>query len=220
MDVYFQALAEHADGVANAALGIDNKFMRKNVQNFAIFRKRYVASSINGAAHVFALDVPRPLSQGDATAAVYAAHVAAGDSDQGFLHRHAGNAFSLFDSATDGAHSGIKINDQAFAKSLGLGRAERQKPHQFAINFREQYARLRAADVQPTRYLSFFAKPPLLGMKLFFLAVVTPELVSGFTTTCREYCKSMDCTWPAFACHCEKLSTSILNLPVNSLEPK
>src|SRR5258708_26590211 len=77
MDVDFQALAEHADGVANAALGVDNKFMRKNVQNFATFRKRYVASSINGAAHVFALDVPRPLSQADATAAVYAAHAAA-----------------------------------------------------------------------------------------------------------------------------------------------
>ena len=46
------------------------------------------------------------------------------------------------------------------------------------------------------------------------------ELVSGFTTTCREYCKSMDCTWPALACHCEKLSTSILYLPVNSPEPK
>src|SRR2546427_891540 len=114
MDVDFQALAEHADGVAYAVLGVDNKFMRKDVQNFAIFRKRDVAGSINGAADVFALDVSRPLSQGDAAAAVYAAHVAAGNSDQRFLHRHVGYAFGFFDRATDGADGGIKINDQAF----------------------------------------------------------------------------------------------------------
>src|SRR5258708_26857526 len=124
MDVYFQSLAEHANGVAYTALRIDNKFMRKDVQTFAIFRKRDVAGGINGAAHVLALNVSRPLSQGDAATAVYAAHVAAGDSDQRFLHRHVGNAFGFFNRATDGADRGIKINDEAFAKSLGLGRAE------------------------------------------------------------------------------------------------
>src|SRR2546426_4713286 len=66
MDVDFQPLAEHADGVAYAVLGVDNKFMRKDVQNFAIFWKCDVAGSINGAADVFALDVSRPLSKGDA----------------------------------------------------------------------------------------------------------------------------------------------------------
>src|SRR5260370_24240213 len=77
MDVYFQTRAEHADGVAYAALRIDNKLMRKDVQDFAIFWKRDVASSINGAADVFALDVSRPVSQSDTAAAVYAAYVAA-----------------------------------------------------------------------------------------------------------------------------------------------
>src|SRR5258708_25883229 len=129
MDVYFQPLAEHANGVANAALRIDNKFMRKDVQDFAVFRKRDVASSINGAADVFALDVSRPVSQSDTAAAVYAAYVAAGDSDQRFLDGHVGSAFGFFNRATAGADRGLKINAQAFSKSLGLSRAERQKPH-------------------------------------------------------------------------------------------
>src|SRR5712692_11221552 len=118
MDVYFQPLADHADGVAYAILCIHNKFMRKNVQNFAVFRKCDVAGSIDGAADVFALDVSRPMSKSDAAAAVYAAYVATGDSDQRFLHRHVCNAFGLFDRATDGTPSGIKINDQAFTKSF------------------------------------------------------------------------------------------------------
>ncbi len=158
MDVDFQALAEHTNGVAYAALRIHNKFMRKDVQDFTVFGKRDVAGSINGPAHIFALNVARPLSQGDAAAAVYAAHVAAGYADQRFFHRHVCNAFGLFDGATDGAHRGIKIDDQAFAKSLGLGRAERQKLHQFAIDFREQHAGLRAADVQPHQVFIFLCQ--------------------------------------------------------------
>src|SRR5258708_20155334 len=101
MDVYFEALAEHADGVANAALRIDNEFMRKDVQDFAIFRKRDVARGVDGAAHVFALDVSRPLSKSDAAAAIYAAHVAAGHSDKRFLHGPVGNLFSAFICAAD-----------------------------------------------------------------------------------------------------------------------
>jgi hypothetical protein len=73
-------------------------------------------------------------------------------------------------------------------------------------------------------YRSFFAKPPPPSWDLLdflrYRNLAEPALVSEFTTTCREYCKSMDCTRPAFACHCEKFSMSIRNLPVKSPEPK
>src|SRR6266404_5360273 len=81
MDVDFQALADHADGVAYAVLRIHHEFVRKDVEDFAVFGKRDVASGVHGAAHVFALDVSRPMSKGDAAAAVYAADVAAGDAN-------------------------------------------------------------------------------------------------------------------------------------------
>src|SRR2546429_8487560 len=54
----------------------------------------------------------------------------------------------------------------------------------------------------------------------FVLAATVPALESGFTTTCRAYCKSMDWTCPVWACHWAKLSTSILYLPEKSPEPK
>src|SRR5580704_10720419 len=57
MHVGFQALADHADRVANAVLRVDDKFVRQNVQHFAVFGKRNVAGSVDGAAHIVALDI-------------------------------------------------------------------------------------------------------------------------------------------------------------------
>src|SRR4029077_1535146 len=121
MDVRFQPVADHADGVANAALRIHHEFMGKDVQNLPVIRKGDIAGCVHGAAHVFALDVSRALSQGDAATAVYAAHVASGHSDQRFFDRNVRDAFGFFDRAADGAHGGIEIDDQALAQALGLG---------------------------------------------------------------------------------------------------
>ena len=132
------------------------------MQDLAVLRKRDIAGRIHGAAHVFTLNISRMLSQGDAAAAVYPAHVAAGHSDQRLLHRHIRHAFGLFDRTADGAHRGIKIDDQALAQSLGLRRAKRQKLHQFTFDFRDQHAGLCAADVQPNQVFVFFPQSPLL----------------------------------------------------------
>ncbi len=137
MNVHFQALADHTDSVAYAILRIYHELVGKDVQDFAVFGKRDVAGSVHGAAHVFALDVARTMSQSDAAAAVYATHVAPGHSDERFFDRHIRDAFGFFDRAADGTHRGIKIDDQALAQSLGLRRAERQKFHQFAFDFRD-----------------------------------------------------------------------------------
>lgn len=63
MDVGFEALPDHADGVANAVLRIDHEFMRQNVEDFAVCWKRDVAGRIDGAAHIVALDVARAIAQ-------------------------------------------------------------------------------------------------------------------------------------------------------------
>src|SRR5229473_2975672 len=123
VDIDFQPLADHADGVAYAILSIHHEFMRKDVQDFAVFWKRDVTSGIDGAADVIALDVSRPWTERDAAAAVYAAHVASGHSDERLFHGHVRNAFGFFDGAPDRTYGGIEIDDQALAQALGLGRA-------------------------------------------------------------------------------------------------
>src|SRR5207245_1084616 len=50
MDVDFQALTDHADGVTYAVLRIHDEFMRKNMKDFAVFRKSDVTRGVDGAA--------------------------------------------------------------------------------------------------------------------------------------------------------------------------
>ena len=81
MHVGFEALPDHADGVANTILRIDDKFVRKDVEDFAIFRERNVAGSVDGAAHVVAFDVARAIAKRHAAPTVDAADVASSYAD-------------------------------------------------------------------------------------------------------------------------------------------
>ncbi len=135
-----------------------HEFMRENVEDFAIFGKRDVAGGIDGAANVVAFDIAGAIAERDAAAAVDAAHVAAGDADHRGFNRNVGDAFGFFDGAADRADRGIEIDDEAFAEAFGFGCAEREKFHLLFVNFRDQRARFRAADVQPDDVSIFFCQ--------------------------------------------------------------
>src|SRR5215472_10737171 len=213
-----QALADHADGVANIALRVHEEFVREDVKHLAVFRKRNVACCIDGAAHIFALDIARARAECDSAAAVHAPHMASSHTDERFFYRDVGHAFGFFDGAANGADRGVKIHDQALAQAFGFGRAERQEFYEIAVDFRDEDRSLGAANVEPNQVFVFLHRAAAPYRRYCFLPIAVPALVSGFTTTCRVYCKSMDCTRPACACHCEKLSTSILNLREKSPE--
>src|SRR5260370_8735227 len=100
MDVDLQTLADHADGVAYSVLRVHPEFMREDVQDFAVFRKRDVASGVHGTADIFPLDVSRPMSQSDAAAAVDAAHVGSSAPNERPFHPHVLNSFPFLTLAT------------------------------------------------------------------------------------------------------------------------
>ena len=161
VNICFQALANHADGVANAILRVHSEFMWKDVQNFAVFGKRDVACGIHRPAHVITLNVARTLSQSDATAAVYAAHVRAGHADHRLFHGHVRHALGFLDGAANRTDGGVEINNQTLAQALGLRRAERQKSDDPVFDFRDQDTCLCAADIQPNQVFVFFRQAPL-----------------------------------------------------------
>jgi len=148
MHVDFKPLPNHAERIANAVLRVDHEFMRQNVQNFAIFGKGDVARGIYGTANVVALDVAAAMPKGDAAAAVHSANMTSCDADDCGLDGNVGDAFRFFNGATNGANGGVQIDDEALAQAFGFGRAEREKFHLFLIDFRDQGARFRAANVQ------------------------------------------------------------------------
>src|SRR5208282_4779043 len=126
VNVGFQPLADHADGIADAILGIHDELMRKDMQNFAVGGKRDVASGFNGTAHIVAFNVPGTRPQGDSAAAVHTANVAAGDTNGGGFHRDVGDAFGLLHGAANGTDRGVQIDNEPFAQPFGFRGAERQ----------------------------------------------------------------------------------------------
>jgi hypothetical protein len=156
VNVGFEALADHADGVANSVLGINCEFMWQDVKHFTVFGKRDVAGGIDGTADVVAFDISRAVAKRYTAAAVDPADVAACHPDHGGFNRNVGDAFGFFHGSADGANSGIKIDDETFAQAFGFRSAQREKLHLFFIDFRDQRARFRAADVQPYDVPIFF----------------------------------------------------------------
>src|SRR5215475_575370 len=96
-------LADHADGISNSVVSIHDEFVRKNVQDLAVFRKRNVASIIHGAFHVFAFDVPWAIAEGDSPAAVHAANMATGNANERRFDGNSGNGLSFFDGTANRA---------------------------------------------------------------------------------------------------------------------
>ncbi len=157
VDIYFQALPNHADGIADVVLVIDQKLLRQHVQDFAILRKGDGSSGVHGAPHVFLFDIPRPGAERNSATAVHAAQMAAGDSDHRGFHRHVGDAFSFLKRVTDGAHRGIQIHDEALARPFGFGRAHSQKSGASVFDIRYQRAGLGTADIQRDQIALFLA---------------------------------------------------------------
>src|SRR5215467_2125612 len=173
-----EALADHADGIANVVLHIHDKFVRKDVKNFAIFGKRDVARGVHGAADVFALDVARARAQGDAAAAVYTANVMSSNADERFFDRNVCDAFGFFHGAADGADRGIEIDDEAFAQTLGFGGAEGQKLYCFAFEFGDEDGSFRAAYVEPNQVFIFLRQSAAPRTKsILFLRLPCPRSV-------------------------------------------
>jgi hypothetical protein len=70
MNVGFEALADHAYGVANAVVSVHGKFVRQDVEDFAIFGKRNIACGVDRAANVFTFNVARAIAESDTAAAI------------------------------------------------------------------------------------------------------------------------------------------------------
>src|SRR5580658_1819025 len=149
VDVGLEALADHADRVADIILRVERKFLRKNVQDFAIFRQLHAAGCFDGASHVVALHIARARAYGDAATAIHAAHMRAGYADQRGFHGDTDESFGFFDGATNGADREIEVDDLTFTPAFGFGRAECREFHAaVVVEFADQGASFGAADVQ------------------------------------------------------------------------
>src|SRR5580704_6362409 len=149
VDVCLEALADHANRVADVVLRVERKFLRQDVQDFAVFRQLHAAGCFDRAAHVVALHVARARAYGDAATAIHTANMRAGDADQRGFHGNSDEGFGFFDGAPNGADREIEVYDLAFAPAFGFGRAECGEFHAaVVVEFADEGAGFGAADVQ------------------------------------------------------------------------
>src|SRR5258708_34396839 len=125
--------------------------MGKNVEHFAIFGERNVASGVNRSTNVFAFDVARAIAESHAAAAIESANVTAGDADNGGFDRNAGNAFGFFHRAANGADRRIEIDGGALAQAFAFRSTKGQKFHLLVGKLRHEHASLGGPEV-PSRH--------------------------------------------------------------------
>jgi hypothetical protein len=169
VDVDFQTLAYHAQGIADVVLRVEQKFLRKDVQHHAVLRQSDVARGIHGAPNVLAFDIPGAVSQRDPAAAVHTANMTPGDSGNRALHRNPADPFGFFHGPPDRSRRRAQIRDEPLPQPSGLRRSHRNEPHRRFIRFAHYGARFRAADVQRYQVLIFLGQsaapsPPLAGL--------------------------------------------------------
>ena len=75
VEIDFQAIADHTDGVVNAGLFVEDELLGQKVDDLAVGRERDGPGAIDGGAHVFSGDFAEARAQADAAAAVQTADV-------------------------------------------------------------------------------------------------------------------------------------------------
>ncbi len=90
MQVDFEPSADHADGIVDAGLLVEQKLLRQQVDDFAVGGQGDGAGAIDCGADVFAGDLAQAGAEADAAAAVDAADVLTSDADDALFDDSAG----------------------------------------------------------------------------------------------------------------------------------
>src|SRR3990167_1262903 len=122
MHLGFQTHAGHAEGLLDAFLGIDDVFLRQDVENFLVRRDGYSLGGVDDALQIGAVHFA--VADGDDAVAVQAANVAAGDADINRVDLAAGHEFCFLDRALDGLHGGFDVHHNALLEAAGRTGAE------------------------------------------------------------------------------------------------
>src|SRR3984885_1354962 len=120
MQIHLQPVADHADGVMNTGLLVENKLLRQQVNDLPIGGQRDGARAIDGGAYIFAGDFAQPVSQADAALAVDAAHVGTAQADDTARNHCIGHLLGFGSGEVEGPAGGLEIADEPLAHPLRI----------------------------------------------------------------------------------------------------
>ena len=144
-----QLRAGHAGGIVDAVLVVHHELLRQDVDDLALRRDVHGAGRGQDALHVVARHLVIAPGDGDDAAAVQAAHVRAGDADEGAIGRAAGHQLGLLDRLLDRGDAGVEVDHDPLAHAAGRGGAVADDVDRApALGLGDQDAYLGGADVQ------------------------------------------------------------------------
>ena len=119
MEVDLQAVADHADGVVDAGLVVEDELLGEEMEDLAVGGEADGAGAVDGRAHVLAGDLLHAAAHGDAALGVHALDVRTADADDGGFDGRAGGSLSRKGGAVDDLGGGCEIGDDPATHALG-----------------------------------------------------------------------------------------------------
>ena len=143
-----EARAEHADGIRDVVLAIDDVIARDDVDDFAVRRDADDARAIEDARHVVRHDGARAVRDRDDAAIVKARDMLPGDANVRRMDARAARPFRLLDGGANRLRGVADVLDHPARQSLRRRYADTEDPHVFiARHLAHDRAHLRGADV-------------------------------------------------------------------------
>ena len=121
MSVGLQTNTGHADGIFDAALGIDDIFAGQNVKDLAAIGEGNGPGGFDDAVDVFLADLAFRLGDGDDTLAVLGLDMFSGNGNVGIVDRKTSHSFGGFDTIGDGGNGFIDVNNLALSDTPARG---------------------------------------------------------------------------------------------------
>ncbi len=115
VQIDFEPRGDHAHGIEDAGLIVDDELARQQVQNLAVGRALHGAGALDSGAHVFARDLAHAAAQFESAIGIEAADMRTADADHALVDVGAGDALAVLGGGLDHAGGRPEIGDKPLA---------------------------------------------------------------------------------------------------------
>ena len=148
VQVDFEAGADHAHGIEDAGLIVDDELARQQVQDLAIGRALHGAGTLDGGLHVFAGNFAHAAAQIETAVGVDAEDVRTAHADHALVDVGASHALGVLVGGLDHFRRGPEFGDESLAHACRIDHGVAAIAQRSLIEISGQHPRRHAADVE------------------------------------------------------------------------
>src|SRR5260370_20756482 len=131
----------------DAALVVENEFLRQQMEHFAIRRQGNSAGLVYGLTNFVAADLSRAITEYQAAMRIDSPHVRTSNTQNCVLNGNAGTVFCLLDGFLNRSDSLLQIDNDALARASRSHQPMTSIAQPVLCDFSDQHTGLCAADI-------------------------------------------------------------------------